>query len=654
MKKNLVLVWIVFLMANNVKGQAKNLLGDSIQVNKLLDSSKQYINAEPEKAVTIATEARDLAQKIGFEKGKALALKNIGLVYYFQGKFVQTLEYWNQSLQILQSINDDLGQSNLQGNIGAVFFRQGDEVSALKHHLESLRLAEKSGDQMRICFALNNIAGIYFEKKASREKALDYLLRAYPIAEKLSDKGTLALVLGNIGQIYLERKDDVKALEYYQKCLKVSSKEDAAYAYIGLGNIYLNEGKIDKALGYHSKAYELARQLNEGFVFPSLMGLASCFINKKDYQSALNYYEKAEAVALSQGSIPSLKDLYDSLAGTYAVIGNFSKAFQYQRSLDRVKDTLFSETTQKKLNSLQFEFDLQKKEGEITLLTKDKAIKDVEIKRQRLAKNAFAVGLALIVLILVIIYRDYRTKIKTNKILDMQKEEIQQLLLNILPTEVARELQTTGNAIPKSYDDVTVLFTDFKGFTTIADQLSPQQLVQELNECFMAFDEIIGKYGLEKIKTIGDSYMCAGGLPTPDDQHHHKIIRAALEIQSYVFDQNEKRKAKNLPLWEIRIGVHTGPVVAGVVGRRKYAYDIWGSAVNIASRMESSGVPGQVNISEAAFEKIRDKFVCIYRGKVHAKNVGEIDMYLVDHEIENFDSHAEPSAKYATPDIIPG
>lgn len=148
--------------------------------------------------------------------------------------------------------------------------------------------------------------------------------------------------------------------------------------------------------------------------------------------------------------------------------------------------------------------------------------------------------------------------------------------------------------------------------------------------------------------------MCAGGLPIPDPQHHFKVIRAALEIQAYVFDNNEKRKVQNLPIWEVRIGVHNGPAIAGVVGRKKYAYDIWGSTVNIASRMESSGVPGHVNISEAAYEKVKNKFACIYRGKVYAKNVGEIDMYLVDHEIETFEPSLEWHGNTTVRNIIPG
>ena len=147
--------------------------------------------------------------------------------------------------------------------------------------------------------------------------------------------------------------------------------------------------------------------------------------------------------------------------------------------------------------------------------------------------------------------------------------------------------------------------------------------------------------------------MCAGGLPTPDPGHHYKIAKAAMEIQAWVYDNNEKRKALGLPLWEIRIGIHNGPLVAGVVGSKKYAYDIWGSTVNVASRMESSGVPGQVNISSAYHEKIKDRFACIYRGKISAKNVGEIDMYLVDHEIEEFELTAT-SIEEKVSRIIPG
>jgi class 3 adenylate cyclase len=148
----------------------------------------------------------------------------------------------------------------------------------------------------------------------------------------------------------------------------------------------------------------------------------------------------------------------------------------------------------------------------------------------------------------------------------------------------------------------------------------------------MAFDNIIAKYKLEKIKTIGDSYMCAGGIPSPDDNHPYHIVKAGLEIQEHIIASNQKRKEEGLDPWDLRVGIHVGPVVAGVVGRIKYAYDIWGSTVNIASRMESNGEAGQVNISAQTYELVKDKFECSYRGKIHAKNVGEVDMYFVEKE----------------------
>ncbi len=157
-------------------------------------------------------------------------------------------------------------------------------------------------------------------------------------------------------------------------------------------------------------------------------------------------------------------------------------------------------------------------------------------------------------------------------------------------------------------------------------------MVEDLNECFVEFDNIMGKYNLEKIKTIGDAYMCAGNIPSPDSDHVYKIVKAALEIQAFMERHNHTRTGRGLQPWEIRIGLHIGPVVAGVVGKKKYAYDIWGGAVNIASRMESNGTPGKVNISAYTYEMIKDRFQCTYRGKLNAKNLGDLDMYYVEYE----------------------
>ena len=224
----------------------------------------------------------------------------------------------------------------------------------------------------------------------------------------------------------------------------------------------------------------------------------------------------------------------------------------------------------------------------------------------------------------------YRYTRKTNKIIAAEKERSDNLLLNILPEEIAEELKENGKATPKHYDTVSVLFTDFKGFTKIAEKLTPQELVEELNHCFLEFDFIIDKFNLEKIKTIGDAYMCAGGIPVKNTTNPVDIVNAGLEIKEYMEHLKRVREEKGEDYWELRIGIHTGPVIAGVVGKNKFAYDIWGDAVNTASRMESSGVPGKVNISGTTYELVKDHFECTYRGKIQAKNKGEIDMYIVE------------------------
>lgn len=210
---------------------------------------------------------------------------------------------------------------------------------------------------------------------------------------------------------------------------------------------------------------------------------------------------------------------------------------------------------------------------------------------------------------------------------EQEKSEI--LLLNILPFEIARQLKSKGKAKPRHYRMVSVLFADFKGFSNLSRGLLPKDLVSILDSNFVKFDEIVQNNYLEKIKTIGDAYMCAGGLPLSNKSNPINAVLAGMEIQKYMNKLNDEKVLNNEPVWELRVGIHTGEVVAGVVGKYKFAYDIWGTTVNIASRMESAGQVGMVNISETTYEYVRDYFECVYRGKVEARNIGKIDMYFV-------------------------
>jgi class 3 adenylate cyclase len=218
----------------------------------------------------------------------------------------------------------------------------------------------------------------------------------------------------------------------------------------------------------------------------------------------------------------------------------------------------------------------------------------------------------------------------TLQMVEQERQKSDKLLLNILPEETAQELKEKGSANPHYYPLVSVLFTDFKGFTQIAEKLEPQQVIEELNHCFLAFDEICERNHLEKIKTIGDSYMCAGGVPVANPSNPVDCVKAGLEMQVWMENWKIEKTKNKQPVWEVRIGIHSGEVIAGVIGKNKFAYDIWGDTVNLASRMESSGEAGKVNISEATYQLVKNEFNCVFRGKIQAKNKGEVSMYFVE------------------------
>jgi len=219
-------------------------------------------------------------------------------------------------------------------------------------------------------------------------------------------------------------------------------------------------------------------------------------------------------------------------------------------------------------------------------------------------------------------------------LIESEKEKADSLLLNILPFEIAEELKTTGKAKACRLENVTVLFSDFVDFTKISENLVPEQVVDELDYCFQAFDDITEKYGLEKIKTIGDAYMCVGGIPVPDSMGAHNAVLAAIEMQSFLSGLKEANKGNHF--LNARIGIHTGPVIAGVVGKKKFAYDIWGDTVNTAARMESNSEGGKINISETTYELIKDSFECAHRGKIEVKGKGEMNMYFAERQLNEF------------------
>ena len=216
------------------------------------------------------------------------------------------------------------------------------------------------------------------------------------------------------------------------------------------------------------------------------------------------------------------------------------------------------------------------------------------------------------------------------EMIEVERLKSENLLMNILPEEAVLELKEKGRSSPKFHQSVSILFTDFKGFTKISSNISTERLVEELDDLFHHFDEIMESHDVEKIKTIGDAYMSVAGLYNQEENHAHKCIEAGIEIQKYLKIRNAKADIK----WEVRIGIHSGSVISGIVGKNKFTFDVWGDSVNIASRLESNSEIGQINISGPSYEFAKDKFECIYRGKIEAKGKGKMDMYFVKFDWE--------------------
>lgn len=633
-KRKRLLFIVLFLFMVTLKAQVsrtdsllsvlKSLDGNAEKVNTLIELSKTSMS-EPLLAIRYANEAQELAARLNLKKQQALAYKYIGLGYSGQNLYVEATLNWQEAQKIFEEIDDKDGISNILSNQGTIYNNQGDDEKALELYLRSLKIAEEIGAKMRTLTVSLNIGLIYQKKQATLNKALDYFFTALKLSDELAYPDGIGYSSVNIGEVYFAQGKDSVALNYFEKSREALKNSGALpYPMINIGKVYTKRGEYQQALQMLKKAYEISEAgKNKLYMTQSLIATAGTLVRQEQIGEALKTLRQAEPLAREIGSKESLKEAYEGLAKYSAHLSIYKDAYHFQELLTAINDSLFKSANEKRLNLMLTSFNLEKKEREVE-------VQELTIQNVRLAKNAILAGLVLLFIIAFILYRNYRAKVKVNKMLANQKREIQHLLLNILPKRIAKELRVNGTALPRNYESVSVLFTDFKDFTKISEQLSPQELVFKLNDFFVAFDHITVKHNLEKIKTIGDAYMCAGGLPSKNDTHPVDTIRAAIEMQEYMHRKNQENLARGEAPWGLRIGIHTGPIVAGVVGIKKFAYDIWGSTVNVASRMESSGEPGKINISAATYNLVKEKFNCIHRGKLMAKNVGEIDMYFAE------------------------
>jgi len=610
--------------ADSLRKILSTQIDDTARVKLLNALSKSLFSINPDTSVTIALSSKSLAERINYQPGLALAFKNIGIGYYYQGKYKEAVLTWQQAIDVYKLMDDKKGIANMLSNQGAIYFNEGDEAKSLELHLQSLKMSEQINDTLRILTSLTNIGAVYLNKSATYKKALEYFLRSYKLSLAINDPYSIGTSAANLGETYYKLGDNSTALVYlYQSEKAYQDNENLPYTLNYIGRVFIRQKKFEKAIKIHTQAYQITKKLDTRLdMTQSLVGLAQAYAANEQAEPAINAYKQSLEVGIPIHAITEIKDAYEGLSAVYLSQADFANAAKYQNLLLAIKDTIYNRETDKKLGTLQFTFDLEKKESQINLLNKDKKIQEQEIKRQKLVKYGFIGGFSIVLLFASVFFK------QRNRI-SKEKKRSDELLLNILPEETAEELKATGMAKTKSLDMVSVLFTDFKNFTQASEKLTPEELVAEINHCYSEFDRIITRHGIEKIKTIGDSYMCAGGLPVSNKTHPFDVVSAGLEMIQFIEENKKERQERGQPFFELRLGIHTGPVVAGIVGIKKFAYDIWGDTVNTASRMESSGEIGKVNISGSTYDLVKEKFSCIHRGKIEAKNKGFIDMYFV-------------------------
>ena len=341
---------------------------------------------------------------------------------------------------------------------------------------------------------------------------------------------------------------------------------------------------------------------------------------QKSNASDLEYAHTQLVIANSKGIKDEISMANLKLSKLYKDLGDYKAAYNYYRQHILYRDSIKNTSEAEQISNKRDKNEIIQKQLELDLLNQEK-------QTQKIVVIATAVALFLILLLALGLFLRNRYINRTNLTIKHERDRAENLLLNILPEDTALELKLNGKVVAKKIDSATVLFTDFKGFTQFSEHLSPETLVETIEYYFSKFDQIIEKYGLEKIKTMGDSYMCAGGLHSCKKDHAQKMVKAACEMAEFV--ELTKRNESNTMNFEIRIGINSGPVVAGVVGSKKFAYDIWGDTVNVASHMENMSELGRINISKNTHELICDEFDCEYRGEFEVKNRGMMKLYFI-------------------------
>jgi adenylate cyclase len=611
--KWLIYAFIICQTVNIQVSAAHKKDSDTALVNQLLDIAWQLQNTLPDSSMKLARQACSWSKAIEYSQGLSGAFMRIGSLHTLTASYDSARYYLLACYQIRQAANNMEGLSNTAISLSYLYRYMGKTDSVFFYLYECLRFNKQSGNLPDL-IVTNLELGHAYVQFGNNNKALTHYLEAEKIAKQCNNKDKLIGVYSGLGNYYYNSEQYPKALTYFLRSDSILVNSDDAYSRGKTNNnialCYEQLEEDAKALKhYHQALFYYQKLGSKADIALTHFNLSSLFINRNMPDSALSYLDRALLIAIEAGDVQRMADCYDYKAAAFVLKKDYKNAYDFTLKSTSLKDSLLNAEKISSISEMETKYKTEIKEEQIRFLNQENTRKTHE-------RNALIFG-AGILLVFSFIFIGQRNKVKK------EKGKSDQLLLNILPVEVAEELKQTGESVAKQYNHVTVLFTDFVNFTGISAELSPTELVAEIHKNFTAFDAIMDTYGLEKIKTIGDAYLAVCGLPHELPDHAQRVVGAALEIAEFM----KKKEGK----FQIRIGINSGPVVAGIVGVKKYAYDIWGDTVNTAARMEGSGAAGKVNISSSTYDLVKNDFNCIYRGKIDAKGKGAVDMYFVEN-----------------------
>ncbi|MEX0966098.1 MAG: adenylate/guanylate cyclase domain-containing protein [Bacteroidia bacterium] len=588
-----------------LREQLKTTENDILRIRLLNELAYEMRTFNADESILLAQQALELADRLDYTHESARTKANLSHFYMLNSDLESAKSFSDESLKVLQELNDKEGMAKIYLTIGNIHHRQGDFHTSLQNFQKSMVMYEELGELGGLASALKNLALVYY-RFGDTKTAEEYLNRQLEISRQIGDLNSESNALTYLARNGLEQGQVSEAMEKICQSIEIKKQTDdqrgLALARNILGRVYLQSNRLKEAEEVLRESLEDAIRLKDKYgTIVNLTDLSKVQNELQQYDSALKLAARAEKLAVEINARESLIKIYYAKYVSYNATCDFKKALEMYSNYHKAESDVMSVETTGKIRSLEatYRSQLAEKEAEVYRL------KNVELAAK-------------------------------NREIKEEKRKSEELLLNILPAEIAEELKEKGRTDARDFDMVSILFTDFKEFTQTSETLSAKELVEEINICFEAFDAICEKYGIEKIKTIGDSYMAAGGLPAPTGDSVKNTLLSGLEMSAFMIERKQIRETAGQVPFEMRTGIHTGPVVAGIVGIKKFQYDIWGDTVNTASRMETHGDVDKVNISQSTYELIKDdpSFRFESRGKIQAKGKGEVEMYFVELKID--------------------